>query len=109
MNKIYAATNISDIARKAGLSNFDEWRSLDSIIDTKIVVLINWLTGISALVAVIFLIIAGYTYMTAMGEPDKIEGAQKMITGAIVGLVIIFIARLLVTVVVNFVVQGSLS
>ncbi|MDD4382241.1 MAG: hypothetical protein PHE21_02765 [Candidatus Dojkabacteria bacterium] len=106
MNKVYAATNISDFGDKVGI-NFKEWATLETLIDTKIVVLINWITIVSSVVAVVFLIVAGYTYMTAMGEPDKVDTAQKMITGSIIGLVVIFIARMLVTVVVNLVVQGS--
>ncbi len=106
MNKIYAATNISNLGGKAGL-DFGDWSTLEKLIDTKIIVLINWITIISGVVAAVFIIVAGYTYMTAMGEPDKVDTAQKMITGSIIGLIVIFIARMLVTVVVNLVVQGS--
>jgi hypothetical protein len=53
------------------------------------------------LVAVIFLIVAGYTYITAAGDADKIEKAGKTITASIIGLVVVFIARILVELVIE--------
>jgi len=51
----------------------------------------------AGLVAVIFLIIGGYRYITSSGNPEAIEGAKGTIINAIVGLIIIFIASLLVS------------
>lgn len=45
-----------------------------------------------SLVGTLFLLLmlyAGFTYMTARGDAKKIEEAKKMITGAILGIVII--------------------
>jgi cytochrome bd-type quinol oxidase subunit 2 len=58
--------------------------------------IINWAIGIAALVCVVMLIFAGYTYITASGEEDKIQKATKTLTWAIVGLVVCFIAVILV-------------
>lgn len=58
--------------------------------------LINWGIGIAALVCVVMLIFAGYTYITASGEEEKIQKATKTLTWAIVGLVVCFIAVILV-------------
>ncbi|MBP8979428.1 hypothetical protein KBG23_03045 [Candidatus Dojkabacteria bacterium] len=58
--------------------------------------LINWAIGIAALVCVIMLVFAGYSYITASGDEDKIQKATKTLTWAIVGLVVCFIAVLLV-------------
>lgn len=81
------------------------YEGLDTLVGGKIADLINWATGFAALVAVIFLVIAGYTYITAAGDADKIEKAGKTITAAIVGLVIVFIARILVELVLQKIMQ----
>lgn len=63
--------------------------------------IINWGIGFAAVVAVIMLIAAGFLYITANGDENKIGKATKTLTFAIVGLVICFIAVLLV----NFVLK----
>ncbi len=43
----------------------------------------------AGVVAVIFIIVAGYKYLTSGGDPKKLEGAQKTLTFAIIGLFLI--------------------
>jgi len=82
-----------------------EYSDLDTLVGGKIADIINWATGFAALVAVIFLIVAGYSYITAAGDADKIENAGKTITAAIVGLVVVFVARILVELVLQKIMQ----
>ena len=56
---------------------------------------------LAALVCVAILIAAGYSYITASGDEQKIEKATKTLTYAIVGLVICFISVILVEFVLN--------
>lgn len=57
------------------------------------------LLGLIGTIALLFLIIAGLTYMTAAGDEAKIKSAKGIITGTIAGLGIALIAySLLVTV-----------
>jgi Na+-driven multidrug efflux pump len=56
---------------------------------------------LAALVCVAILIAAGYSYITAAGDEQKIEKATKTLTYAIVGLVICFISVILVEFVLN--------
>jgi len=51
---------------------------------------------LAALVCVVILIAAGYSYITAAGDEQKIDKAGKTLTYAIVGLVICFISVILV-------------
>ena len=44
----------------------------------------------------IMLIVGGFQYLTAMGDPKKVEGAMKTITGAIVGIALIIGGWLLI-------------
>lgn len=61
-----------------------------------VVFLLNTLVGLSALVAVIMIIISGYLFITAAGEPEKIQKAQSTITAAIVGMIIVLLARTII-------------
>lgn len=57
---------------------------------------INLVVGLAALICVGILIFSGYMYITAAGDEAKVEKAGKSLTYAIVGLVICFIAVILV-------------
>ncbi len=67
--------------------------------------IINWGIGFAAVVAVIMLIAAGFMYITANGDENKIKKATTTLTFAIVGLIVCFIAVLLV----NFVLKEFLN
>ena len=54
-------------------------------------------------VAVILIIVSGYTFITSMGEPDKIQKAQKGLTAALIGMVVVFVARLIVGLVLEII------
>lgn len=50
----------------------------------------------AGVVAVIFIIVAGYKYLTSGGDPKKLEGAQKTLTFAIIGLFLIVFSFLII-------------
>jgi hypothetical protein len=52
--------------------------------------------GVAGLVAVIYLIMGGFNYVTAGGDPEAVEGAKTTIVNAIIGLVIILVSYLIV-------------
>lgn len=54
--------------------------------------LINWILGILALIAVIFILIGGFRWMTAGGNEESVETAKKILISAIIGLVIVLAA-----------------
>ena len=81
------------------LANFST--DLKTLFETNGTELINWAIGFSALVAVVILIVSGYLFITAAGDPEKIEKAQKGITAAIIGMVIVFLARMIVFFVID--------
>lgn len=61
----------------------------------------NWLFTIVIVIAVVFLIYAGFQYITSGGDTKKIEGARAMIVNVVIGLVIAIAAIGLVNVVGN--------
>jgi hypothetical protein len=49
------------------------------------------------------LIIAGYMFITSAGDAEKIEKATKTVSAAIIGMVVVFIARILVMYVIGII------
>ena len=58
--------------------------------------ILNFAIGFAVVVCVAILIFAGYSYMTANGDENKIKKATTSLTWAIIGLVVCFVAILLV-------------
>ncbi|MFA6392172.1 MAG: pilin [Patescibacteria group bacterium] len=57
-----------------------------------VIAIIQWVLGLLGLIAVIMILIGGFKWMTAGGNEEKIESAKKLLTSAIIGLVIILLA-----------------
>lgn len=58
---------------------------------TTVINVIQWVLGILALVAVIMIIIGGVMLMTPTNE-EKAEKAKKVITAAVIGLIVVLLA-----------------
>jgi type IV secretory pathway VirB2 component (pilin) len=76
--------SIEDVGTTIGLGTAD-------LKDT-VVNIIQWVLGILALVAVVMIIIGGFQWMTAAGSEERIEKAKKVISSAVIGLIIVLLA-----------------
>src|ERR1051326_9483449 len=56
---------------------------------------------VAGAVAVLFVIIGGYQYMTSGGNEESAEKGRKTVTNAIIGVVIIILSYVIVNAVVN--------
>ena len=74
---------------------------IEGLVNTKVADAINFFIIFSTLVAVGILVASGYMFITSAGDPEKIEKAQKGVTAAIVGMVIVFLARMIVGFVIS--------
>ena len=63
---------------------------------TKTYSLIDWIIGLSALVAVVALIYSAYIMITSAGDPDKYSSGTKGVAGSIIGLIIVAAAKMIV-------------
>jgi len=61
-------------------------------VETLIITIITYLLGIAGLVAVIFLIIGGFNYITAQGNEEQTKKATSTLLNAVIGLIVIFAA-----------------
>lgn len=68
--------------------------SLSGVIDA----LRNWLVGILAAVATLFLTVGGLRYITAGGDPAQVERAKTALKSAAIGYALAALAPLLVSV-----------
>ena len=86
------AINISrfDLPKFKGITNIED------LIQKGINPLAEWIFVFAIVVAVIFIIVSGYTLITSMGDSEKIQKGQKGLTASIIGLVIVFIARIII-------------
>jgi hypothetical protein len=75
--------------------------TLESLVEGRIATAINFFVYLSVLVAVALIVAAGYMFITSAGDPEKVDKARKALTAAIVGMIIVFTARLIVGFVID--------
>lgn len=78
------AVSFYDPSKSLGLASTD--------LVTTVVNIIQWILGLLGLVAVIMIIIGGFRWMTAGGNEEKVETAKKILTAAVIGLIIVLLA-----------------
>ncbi|MEX2052845.1 MAG: pilin [Candidatus Paceibacterota bacterium] len=60
-----------------------------------------WLIRVATLVMIIFIILAGFKFMTAQGDPAKLTGAKKNFKHVLIGMVVIMGAYVIIATVAN--------
>ncbi|MBU0597986.1 pilin [Patescibacteria group bacterium] len=70
-------------------------------LESTIVNVVQWVLGFLGLVAVIFILYGGFIWLTSGGNEEKVAKAKKIISGAVVGLIIILLAWAIVIFVVG--------
>ena len=73
--------------------------TLSGVIDN----LRNWIVGILATVATLFLTIGGLRYLTAGGDPGQVEKAKTALKSAAIGYALAILAPLLVSILASVV------
>jgi len=91
-------TSNNDLCVGTGL-NCNAGNDVNSLIKT----VINWLLGIAFGVAVLFLIIGGFWYITSAGNEETAEKGKNTAINAIIGIVMIILSYVIVNVVANLV------
>lgn len=69
---------------------------------------INWMLGIAFGLAVLFLIIGGFWYITSQGNEETAEKGRNTAVNALIGIVIIILSWVIVNVVAGLVTQNNL-
>lgn len=61
----------------------------------------RWVLGIVGSLALIMFIYGGFTFLISAGSSDKVGEAKKIITAAVVGLIIVFSSYLIIAFVIG--------
>jgi hypothetical protein len=70
--------------------------------------IINIALALAGLIAVLFLIIGGFRYITAGGNSDSSESAKKIILNAVIGIIVVILSFVVVRVVANTLTSTSI-
>jgi lysylphosphatidylglycerol synthetase-like protein (DUF2156 family) len=79
----------------------------DTSVSSFILKIINIALTVAGLIAVLFLIIGGFRYITSAGNEETAEQAKKIIINAIIGIVVIILSFVIVRVISNALVNNS--
>ena len=79
----------------------------DTSLSGLIMRVINIALTIAGLIAVLFLIIGGFRYITSAGNEETAEQAKKIIINAIIGIVIIILSFVIVRVISSALVNNQ--
>ncbi len=79
----------------------------DTSLSGFILKIINIALTVAGLIAVLFLIIGGFRYITSAGNEETAESAKKIIINAIIGVVVIILSFVIVRVISNALVNNN--
>lgn len=78
----------------------EKWGDLKELL-TDVTVVIDAVILMASVVAVAMIIVGGYIYMTAGGDPEKVEQGQKTLMGSVIGLIVIWAVRFIILFVID--------
>ena len=82
--------------------------SLQSVLNT-VCVVFDWAFYFLVALAVIFIIVAAFKYLTAAGDPEKVKGAGGTLLYAAIAVGVALLARAVPLIVANFLGASGLS
>jgi hypothetical protein len=92
----------TDVAAVKGASGVQGSSDLPSIIGG----IINVVLGFLGIILLVYILYAGFLWMTAGGDTDKVKTAKDMIKNAIIGLIIIVAAFAISTFVLESIIES---
>jgi len=89
--------------------NYPEGTGLSNALDIRIIIakIIRVVLGFLGVIALALIIYAGWLWMTSGGEEEKIEQAKKILTNAVIGLIIILSAFAIASFILNKLTGGG--
>lgn len=75
----------------------------------KVCTLTDYMFTLLLILSIFFVILAAFQYLTAGGDPEKVEGANKQILYAAVAIVIALFARAVPNVIYSFMGSGTFN
>lgn len=69
--------------------------------------LIHWFAGVAGAVSAIFVVVGGWGYITASGDPSKLQKAKSTILYALIGLVVVALTEVLTAFISNLIREAN--
>lgn len=94
----------SEVCRGLGLTpnpRTGDCKSEGVTINRVLEVVLNLLSAVAAIAAIIMIMISGMRYVTSAGDSAGVQGAKNTIIYAIVGLIIVAVSQAIVQIVIN--------
>jgi hypothetical protein len=88
-----SAITLEDVGTTIGVGTAD--------LKATVIKIIQWVLGLLGLIAVIMILIGGFQWMTAGGNEEKVASAKKIISAAVIGLIVVLLAWAIVIFVVR--------
>ena len=97
------------LAQTSGLAAFGEAAGFSTTATIPVIVarLIRTVISITGILAVLLIIFGGFKFMTAAGDPTKIQSAKRVITNAVIGLVIVFASFAITQFILNTLIDAT--
>jgi len=93
------ATNVQSLAEQSGLGLQDPRATVAKVINITLAFL--------GVIAVVLIVIAGFLWMTAAGNEEKIATAKKLMAGGVIGLIIVLAAFGIARFVINSLISAT--
>ncbi len=91
------------IAQVVNISAPEQFRNLQNIdFNSLVTIVISFAIIVAALAFFFMLILGGIKWITSGGDKGKVESARSQITAALIGLVVVFAAWAILSIVENF-------
>jgi hypothetical protein len=96
-NYLLATLPLGGIEGVGGFTNVnaEPGSALESLIST----LIGAITAVAGIAFILYFVLGAFGWITAGGDKTKVESAQKQITNALMGLVIVVVAYFIISIV----------
>lgn len=94
--------DVKNVANKGGLAAYTSFTQLLEVI-------IRALLALSFIIALIFVVISGYRFITSQGSEEAVTKAKQNLTWAIAGIVLIALAWIIVTIVIRTTKEGKVG
>ena len=83
-------------------SAFPEGAKRGKTVQEIVKLVIDWALYLAAIIAVIFIIIGGYFYITSAGNPTQAAKGRATLVNALIGLALVVLSYIIVQIVYNF-------
>jgi fumarate reductase subunit D len=84
---LMVAQAVTPIAPPEGIT------TVESFTDRTVCAALNWLYTLALIVAVIFILLAAFKYITAGGDPEQVKSAGRSLLYAVVGIAVALLAN----------------